>query len=117
MAHPLSEPWWNPIDALNLIVTCDLDVVDKERLEWDGRNYLEHPAAIRLFSDAKSEYVEARAWLQLKLQQGEIDLSGRKDSKTSREIVPPLQLVDLYLHFTTERLQLIDVDTLQVPDG
>jgi hypothetical protein len=117
MTHPLNEPWWNPIDALNLIVTCDLDVVDKERLEWDGRNYLEHPAAIRLFSDAKSEYIEEWSWLQQKLREGKIALSARKGYKTSREIVSPLQLVDLRLHVTSERLQLVDVDTLQVTEG
>jgi hypothetical protein len=117
MAHPLNEPWWNPLDALNLIVTLDLDVVGEERLEWDGRNYLEHPAAVRLFSDAKSEYVEEWLWQQRKLREGEIALSARKGYKTSREIVPPLQLVDLYLHVTSERLQLVDVDTSQVTDG
>jgi hypothetical protein len=117
MTHPLNEPWWNPIDALNLIVTLDLDVVGKERLEWDGRNYLEHPAAIRLLSDASSEYVEEWSWLHRKLREGEIALSARKGYKTSREIVPPLQLVDLRLHVTGERLQLVDVDTSQVTDG
>jgi hypothetical protein len=117
MDHPLNEPWWNPIDALNLIVTCDLDVVAKERLEWDGRNYLEHPAAIRLFSDAKSEYVEEWSWLQRKLREGKISLSARRGYGSSREIVSPLQLVDLNLHVTSERLQLVDVHTLQVTDG
>ena len=117
MAHPLNEPWWNLIDALNLIVTGDLDVVARQRLEWDGRNYLEHPAAILLFSDAKSEYVEALSWLLLKLREGKIALCARKGYKTSREIVSPLQLVDLYPRVTTERLELADVDTLQVTDG
>jgi hypothetical protein len=117
MAHPLNEPWWNPIDALNLIVTCDLEVVGEERLEWDGRNYLEHPAAIRLVRDANSEYVEEWSWLHRKLREGKIALSAKKGYGTSREIVSPLQLVDLYLHVTSDRLQLVDVDTLQVTDG
>jgi hypothetical protein len=85
-------------------------VVAKERLEWDGRNYLEHPAAIRLFSDAKSEYIEEWPWLQRKPREGKIALSARKGYKTPREIVSPLQLVDLDLHVTSERLQLVDVD-------
>jgi hypothetical protein len=117
MAHPLDEPWSNLIDAVNLIVTGDLELVRKERLEWDGRNYLEHPAAILLFSGAKPEYVEARSWLQLMLRKGKVAISARKGYKTRREIIPPLELPDLYLNFTTERLQLADVDTLLVNDG
>jgi hypothetical protein len=117
MAHPLDEPWWHPIDALNLIVTNDLELVREQRLEWDGRNYLEHPAAILLFSRAKPEYVEARSCLQLMLRKGKVAISARKGYKTRREIIPPLELPDLFLNFTTERLQLADVDTLLVNDG